>query len=48
MRDQVPSSSSRTGGMREKVGEIPGVKAIAIKAIALTQNEDNKKFEKLK
>jgi len=40
-RDQVPSSPSRPGGMRirEKVREVTGVKAIAIKAIALTQNQ---------
>jgi len=34
--------------MREKVGEILGMEAIAIKAIALTQNECNENFEKLK
>ena len=44
-RDQVPSSSFHLGGtrMRTRVGEIPGVKAIAIKAIALTQNETQNK-----
>ena len=39
-RDQVPSSSSHLGGMRmrTRVGEIPGVKAIAFIAIAFTHN----------
>jgi len=49
----VEAASGRTAHlgrmrMRTRVGEIPGVEAIAIKAIALTQNEtEEKKIQKI-